>query len=191
MASGSARPWVSTANRVMILWVFVTFDTDGEVIFAEASQVANQLVERAPSVGSGLFQTSPSVSLLVSRGGALLAGLPDHLGRLEEERRRKRQPKSLSGAEVEDELEVYGPLHREVGRFGALQNLVHMASGAPKQVRQARAIRQDPAGLDVLPHIEPRRQPAMGRQLRDPSALAQEHRVCKHDQRLGALSGHR
>src|SRR5919198_1196602 len=90
---------------------------------------------RAPSVGSGLFQTSPSVSLLVSRGGALLAGLPDHLGRLEEERRRKRQPKSLSGAEVEDELEVYGPLHREVGRFGALQNLVHIASGAPKQVR--------------------------------------------------------
>jgi hypothetical protein len=53
-------------------------DTDGEVIFAEASQVANQLVERAPSVGSGLFQTSPSVSKvtmspkILSRFAALL-----------------------------------------------------------------------------------------------------------------------
>jgi hypothetical protein len=37
-------------------------DTAGEVIFWEASQSANQLVERAPSVNSGLFPTSPSVS---------------------------------------------------------------------------------------------------------------------------------
>ena len=52
------------ANRANTSWIIVAFDTDGEVIFAEASQVANQLVERAPSVGSGLFQTSPSVSKL-------------------------------------------------------------------------------------------------------------------------------
>jgi hypothetical protein len=37
-------------------------DTAGEVIFAEASQSADQLVEWVPSVGSGLFQTSPAVS---------------------------------------------------------------------------------------------------------------------------------
>jgi hypothetical protein len=37
-------------------------DTDGEVIFTEASQSPNQPIERAPSVTSGLFQTSPSVS---------------------------------------------------------------------------------------------------------------------------------
>src|SRR6266511_2821598 len=72
--------------------------------------------------------------------------LSDHLGRLEEERRRKRQPESLSGAEVEDELELYGPLHREVGRFGALQDLVYVVGGAPKQVSQSRSIRQEPAG---------------------------------------------
>jgi hypothetical protein len=43
-----------------------TFDTAGEVIFAEDNQSANQLIERAPSMGSGLFQTSPAVSLLVT-----------------------------------------------------------------------------------------------------------------------------
>jgi hypothetical protein len=46
--------------------VFGSFDTAGEVIFAEASQSAAQLVEWAPSVGSGLFQTSPAVSVLVT-----------------------------------------------------------------------------------------------------------------------------
>jgi hypothetical protein len=41
-------------------------DTAGEVIFTEASQSANQPVERAPTVTSGLFQTSPAVSFLVN-----------------------------------------------------------------------------------------------------------------------------
>jgi hypothetical protein len=46
-------------------WLFVVFDTAGEVIFAEENQSANQLIKRAPSMGSGLFQTSPAVSLLI------------------------------------------------------------------------------------------------------------------------------
>jgi hypothetical protein len=50
-------------------WLIVAFDTAGEVIFTEASQFANQPVERAPSVDSGLFQTSPAVSLLVNAPG--------------------------------------------------------------------------------------------------------------------------
>jgi hypothetical protein len=52
-----------TPHRRKGNWLIVAFDTAGEVIFTEASQSANQPVERAPSVDSGLFQTSPAVSL--------------------------------------------------------------------------------------------------------------------------------
>jgi hypothetical protein len=41
---------------------FTKTDTAGEVIFAGANQSANQFVQRVPSMGSGLFPTSPAVA---------------------------------------------------------------------------------------------------------------------------------
>jgi hypothetical protein len=62
-----SRLWhLIVAKLATASWLFVVFDTAGEVIFTEASQLANQPVERAPSVDSGLFQTSPAVSFLVT-----------------------------------------------------------------------------------------------------------------------------
>jgi hypothetical protein len=61
ICDGSNEKVVLTTTRPYLIRLTKS-DTDGEVIFAEDSQSANQLIERAPSIGSGLFQTSPSVS---------------------------------------------------------------------------------------------------------------------------------
>src|SRR6266446_2416522 len=53
-----------------------------------------------------------------------LVGLPDHLICQDEERRGERDPEGLGGLEVEDQLELRGLLHREVRRFGTLEDFV-------------------------------------------------------------------
>jgi hypothetical protein len=50
--------------------------------FGGTSQSTNQLVERVPSLDSGLLPTSPAVSLLVMRGGEL-AEAPGHWSGIE------------------------------------------------------------------------------------------------------------
>ena len=63
---------------------------------------------------------------------ALRCPLLDHLVRLEEERRRDREPEHPGGLEIDDQLELHGLLHRQVRRLGALQNLVHVDSSAAR-----------------------------------------------------------
>ena len=57
LLDNSARSLLGlTENETSLLlglWVFVTFDTAGEVTFAGTSQSANQRVERALSVDTG------------------------------------------------------------------------------------------------------------------------------------------
>ena len=60
--------------------------------------------------------------------------LLDHLVRLEEEHRGDREAKRLCGLEVDDELELHGLLDGQVRGLGALQNLVHIGSGAPVEL---------------------------------------------------------
>src|SRR5882724_6242440 len=50
----------------------------------------------------------------------------DDLIRTSQQRRRDRQPERLGGLEVDDQLELRGLLHREIGRFRALENLVYI-----------------------------------------------------------------
>src|SRR5215471_17133062 len=52
------------------------------------------------------------------------AHLLDHLVSLKQQRRGDREPECLSGFEVDDQLEFYRPLHRQVRRLGAFENLV-------------------------------------------------------------------
>jgi len=65
-----------------------------------------------------------------SRGLRKLAGLPDHLVRLEEERRGYRQSEVLGGLEVDDQLELRGLLHRQVRRLGPLQDFIDISGSA-------------------------------------------------------------
>src|SRR5215471_6093870 len=68
--------------------------------------------------------------LFPSRCLRKLAGLPDHLVRLEEERRGYRQSEVLGGLEVDDQLELRGLLHGEVGGLGPLQDFIDIGGSA-------------------------------------------------------------
>src|SRR5438128_7931587 len=63
------------------------------------------------------------------RGIRNMAGSSNHLIGLEEEHGRNREAESLSGLEVDHELELGGLLHGQVPRLGPLQNLVHIGGG--------------------------------------------------------------
>src|SRR5215470_18557446 len=75
-----------------------------------------------------------------------LAGLPDHLVRLEEEHRGNGQAEGLGGLQVDDQLELYRLLDREVGGFSAFQNLVYVGGGSVIHIRVAHAVGDQPPG---------------------------------------------
>ena len=65
---------------------------------------------------------------------ALCIFLSNHLIRPGEHVRRNRQADLLRGLEVDHKLELRGLLHRQIGRFGAFQDLVHVDCRAPVEV---------------------------------------------------------
>ena len=60
-----------------------------------------------------------------------LAGSPDHLVRLEQQRRRDGETEGMGGLEVDDQLELRGLLHRQVAWLGAFQDAIHIVGRAP------------------------------------------------------------
>ena len=57
--------------------------------------------------------------------------LSDHLGRLEEKHRGDGKAEGLGGLEVDDQLEFYRLLHREISRLGAFEDFVHVGGRTP------------------------------------------------------------
>src|SRR5713101_3479590 len=74
--------------------------------------------------------------LMVASFGSLL----DDLIRPQQERLRNREPDGLRRLEVDDQLELGRLLDGQVGRLGALQDLVNMAGSTPKEICDARTI---------------------------------------------------
>src|SRR5262249_58818394 len=58
----------------------------------------------------------------------------------------------LGGLEVDDELELGGLLDGEVGRFGALQDLVYEVCGASKEVEEIGPVVHQATGLHEVAH---------------------------------------
>src|SRR5215813_14130804 len=75
-----------------------------------------------------------------SRGLRKLAGLPDHLVRLEEERRGDREAEGLGGLQVDDKLELHGLLHGQVRRLRPSQELVDVGRGALEPIEVRRTV---------------------------------------------------
>ena len=65
--------------------------------------------------------------------------LLDHLIRQDEERWGERDPERLRRLAVEDQLELHGLFHGQVGRFGAFEQAIHIVGDAAQRV--ARAVR--------------------------------------------------
>src|SRR2546428_5660500 len=110
------------------------------------------------------------------------APLLDHLIRLEKEGRGDGEAECFGGLEVNDQLELGGLLHRQLGGAGTFQNLVHVGGGLPVHPRSAR-----PLGHEASPPypLSPRvhhGQPVRGGEGRhDPSTPAIEpHRRPHH-----------
>src|SRR5262245_31010814 len=82
-----------------------------------------------------------------SRGLRKLAGLPDHLIRLEEEGWGNRDAEGLGSLEVDDQLKFHGLLDGQIGRFGTLQNLADEHGGAAPVVSKARPIGHEATSL--------------------------------------------
>ena len=85
--------------------------------------------------------------------------LLDHLGRLQEERRRNREAHGLRRLEVDDEVELHGLLDGQLSRPRTLENFVHEAGRAPEEVGDVRPIGHEATRVHEFPAIKDRRHP--------------------------------
>src|SRR3989440_3105195 len=104
------------------------------------------------------------------------AGLLDHLIGACEHGRRNVEAKRLGRFHVDHHL-VRRLLDRQIGRLGALQNLVHKASRSSPTVTQINAIAQQSTSLDKLTVGVDHRQPRGCRQRHNLSALTDKQPI--------------
>src|SRR6266851_6812780 len=109
---------------------------------------------------------------------------------LQQYRLRDRQAKGLGGLEVDSQLELRRPLHGQIGRLRASEDLVHMGNTTAEQVGNARPIGDETAELHKLSRLIHRREPVPRGQVDDASALIEEYRAGKYEDGFGALYGH-
>src|SRR5215831_19732905 len=105
----------------------------------------------------------------------------DHSIRPCQDIRRNRQGDLLSGFEIDNELELLWLLHREVGRLGALQDLVNIRSRAVVQVAKTHAVAHEPSSFDKFRKRVDYGQPIFDREFDDLRSLRIEHGGNKHD----------
>ena len=79
-------------------------------------------------------------------------------------------------------------LHRQVSRFGPLQDLTDERRGTPIACGERGSVGHQAALLRPLPLPVHRRQAVLGRELDDPGSIGLEKRAAQHEQRLGVLS---
>ncbi len=113
---------------------------------------------------------------------------PNDLVRSREKLRRKRKARLLGGLQVDDQLELGGPLHRHVGWLSALENSIHIEGGAAHYVRDTRPIGHEPTSVYKSSLVEHRWQPVLDCQVHDP--FFRTERARQRDQSVCALYGH-
>src|SRR5215467_2236882 len=114
----------------------------------------------------------------------------DYLVGKQKERVRDREPNCFRGLEVDGQLEFDRLLHGQVGGLGALQDLVHVPSRAPEQVRLARAVGHQSPGAHVLAQLIHCRQPVLRHEVHDPCDTDLVDWFGGHPERIGALLHH-
>src|SRR6266516_656283 len=92
-----------------------------------------------------------------------------------EQRGRNGEAERLRGFEIDNQLEFGRLLDGQVRRLRSLEDLAHVASGAPIQIRKVRSVGHEAAGLDIAPEVEDRWQPMLCREVREASSLKLEY----------------
>src|SRR5262249_31448457 len=110
--------------------------------------------------------------------------------RSHQDRRRNREPQSLRGLQVDDQLERLRLLHGEIAWPSAFQDLVDVGGRAAKQLGEARAVGHQATGHSVLFDLKDRGQSRAGGELYDPAHEQLLYRIGRHHQRVGPLFHH-
>src|ERR1700738_4318724 len=124
---------------------------------------------------------------MLRRGGRIAQELLDHLVGDREEPRRKGQAERLGGLEVDSELELGWLLHRQVRGLGALEDLVNVAGGTPKQVNKIYPVGHEAAGCHKFPKSMNRRQLVRGREICNELPISERERVFDRNQSVRSL----
>ena len=82
-------------------------------------------------------------------------------GLQDEERRGERDPERLSRLAVEDQLELHGLFHGQVGRRGAFEKAIHVVGDAAQRVARARSVRHEPPTFRKCSRSRHRGQPTL------------------------------
>ena len=98
----------------------------------------------------------------------------NHLIRPREQFRRECQSDLLRRLQVDDELKLRRLLHRQISRFGAFQDLVHVNSRAPIEVIVVRPVGHEAALIDKLLLEVNSRQPVFAGKLDDPLSFGEK-----------------
>src|SRR5713101_2652666 len=95
-------------------------------------------------------------------------------------RLRQSQPEGLRGAEVDDQLEADGLLHREIGRVGASCDLVHVRGRIPEGVGWPRPVCHEPGRFGELLVRGECGYAALEREQGEPTRVRVQHWIPEH-----------
>jgi hypothetical protein len=98
----------------------------------------------------------------------------DHLVGAAEQREREREPERPGGLQVDDELDLRGLLHGEIGRLFALEDAAGISSGKAICIGRAAPITHQTTGLDELTELVDRGDRMSDRQSCDLTPLAEK-----------------
>ena len=70
-----------------------------------------------------------------------------------EHRWRDRQVERLGGFQVDHQLELRWLLDRQIGRLGALEDLIDVGGRAPEEIRVISTVTNKSTGLDIPPSV--------------------------------------
>src|SRR5712692_661185 len=108
-----------------------------------------------------------------------------------QERFRDGQPERLGRLEVDDQVNLRRLLHGDVGRLGALEDLVHDARRAPVQGDEAALIGHEAPSLRERSVSVYRREVALCRETDEPRRLKHKDPICQHEEPPDAELPHR
>jgi hypothetical protein len=116
-------------------------------------------------------------------------GLLDDVVGPEQERLRDRQAERLRGLQVDDQLELCGLFDGEIGRFGALEDLVDVGRDPLELLIKIIPVGHEPALIRPVPCRVHSREAILRRQIKDLSRTGDQNGVSWNDKAVDALLG--
>src|SRR2546425_8132801 len=121
------------------------------------------------------------------RPSSWLTRSANHLVCLEQEVWGDRQAKRLSGLEVEEQLELVGSLHRQVGGLSTFEDLVHVGGEALELLHKVMRVGYEPPGLYRFSAVVYRGDPALDRKVHNALFVRTHEWASRHVESIRAF----